>query len=255
MDTIAEKMEKIYFVFNEAIECGNKIVYLEDEKNRIEKEKERIEEKATDTNIFTWIVIFGTPIVGLLLTGSLIVFFLGFILGFILYMILWYIIDKVTKRSEKMEKSAEFYYSEHMPSIIEEESEMLTRLHEIQKSSEWLEMEKIIPKDYQNIQALECIVKYIKNHRAETLKEAFNLYEDESHKLKTLHMQEEQIELVNRSLEKQTEHIALSEEILSEQKRQGRVQKKQLNHARFQTVANAVQLYQLHNLNKNNKKS
>ena len=101
----------------------------------------------------------------------------------------------------------------------------------------------LIAEPYCTTDALENIINYFKSRRVDTLKEAYNLYEDERHKQKMLDMQQGQLDKLDLSLDRLGEQIRLQEKSLSTQEkalaRQQRLSR-QIRFGNALTVINTV---------------
>ena len=101
----------------------------------------------------------------------------------------------------------------------------------------------LIAEPYCTTDALENIINYFKSRRVDTLKEAYNLYEDERHKQKMLDMQQGQLDKLDLSLDRLGEQIRLQEKSLSSQEkalaRQQRLSR-QIRFGNALTVINTV---------------
>lgn len=101
----------------------------------------------------------------------------------------------------------------------------------------------LIAEPYCTTDALENIINYFKSRRVDTLKEAYNLYEDECHKQKMLDMQQDQLDKLDLSLDRLGEQIRLQEKSLSAQEKALARQKRLSRQIRFGnalTVINTV---------------
>lgn len=58
-------------------------------------------------------------------------------------------------------------------------------------------MMEYLPKDYCNLDAISSFITYLENKRADTFKEAINVYEDEKHKSKMQEMQQVSVDKLN----------------------------------------------------------
>lgn len=75
------------------------------------------------------------------------------------------------------------------------------KLKKIVESDNMAVLQEIIPEMYMNVDAVENFLALIQNKRAESLKEAINLYEDIKHKEEMMMKQNEALELQHQSLD------------------------------------------------------
>lgn len=85
--------------------------------------------------------------------------------------------DEIAQAESKLIKQKEVInlLEQTLQSICEEESSRF--------------MMEYLPKDYCNLDAVSCFISYLENKRADTFKEAINVYEDEKHKSEMREMQ------------------------------------------------------------------
>lgn len=94
---------------------------------------------------------------------------------------------------------------------------------QVEKSENVQILQDTVPPDYSTIDAVEFFIAALENQRADTLKEAINLYEDQLHRDSLMQTQEKIIELSQQSVD-------LSQEIAQNQKKQIRYQQKQIRN-------------------------
>lgn len=119
----------------------------------------------------------------------------------------------------KREQKAELYYNKSMPQLLQNKSAVEEELKKLYSSKEAKDMMEFIPDKYQSVHAANFIYEAVDNQRADTLKEALNLYEEDSHRTRMETMQKEQIETARESLKKQREVLDTQRELLDEAKK------------------------------------
>lgn len=75
----------------------------------------------------------------------------------------------------------------------------------LQNDEIYLEYQRLIPNKYFSLEKLEILYSYVSQYRADTLKEAINIFEDESHKLRLEEQQNVLISQQEQILSKQSE--------------------------------------------------
>lgn len=118
--------------------------------------------------------------------------------------VLIYLIGKRLKVKE------EAFLNEHLPPLQQELSNKQQTLDQLCKSEKVEVLLKTVPEDYATIDAVEYLLTVLSNQRADTLKEALNLYENHRNQVQLMEAQGKMIDLAEKN-------IAISQEIASGQ--------------------------------------
>ncbi|NLM18801.1 MAG: hypothetical protein GX217_02105, partial [Clostridiaceae bacterium] len=153
---------------------------LQFELEGIEKALEEINKKTKDIeNKSGFITYLGTIISAVL--GVSLFKFIGLIVGLIAGWFVFAIIDSMVNKDKNSEK-AQLYYNENYPPMESKKNETLNRAKRFFNSSEFTEARAVIPNDYFDSISAEYLVNAVENKRADSIKEAINLYEEYLHR-------------------------------------------------------------------------
>ena len=145
-------------------------------------EKERQEIISAFTPLQMWLFVLGIPI-AIIITNfeTESTFWGGLVLYTIFYYVLFFtIINKIiiiTSRKKREEKGNQ-YYNEHLVEIDKEEAEFIESFQVYCTSDDFNFAQKIVPQEYFDSNSVRFFIKMIDSHRAESFKEAINLYEE-----------------------------------------------------------------------------
>lgn len=188
-------------------ECQEKIDTM---LNQIEEVKKKVENINTPNGCGCLIVI----VISLLgLAGGIWGSVICFVVTFLIYLVL----DAAIFEKPREEK-ADRYYKENVAPLLKKSEGLVKRLESLWNSDASIEAQKLIPPDYYSISAVNWLIKTIENRRADTFKEAINLYEDMLHKERVENMHEQ--------------NIALSKEHLLIAKKQEEYSQKTMEHSK-----------------------
>lgn len=127
--------------------------------------------------------------------------------------------DKKPSISELKEKKREEYIEKLKNQLSDSESEKVTLENKIRafgETEEWIKAKSLLPKEiFENTDAIYIIHNYVKFGRADTWKEAYNLYFDESHKVRMEELAIAQLDVAEQNLQVQKEICELSQALLS----------------------------------------
>lgn len=87
-------------------------------------------------------------------------------------------------------------------------------LHQLADSPAFQRMHTVLPDDYVTIDAVAFFLTAVKNKRADTLKEAINLYEMERHNREMMEMQQQELDLLHQSVELSHAQLDAQQKIL-----------------------------------------
>lgn len=163
---------------NNEMETTNKAV-----ENVVEESKE----KESQAGGITFIGIGIGALLGISLLGII-----GLIIGFLIGFFVGYSIDNKVNEQKYLEQSKQ-YYNEKYPDVEKRKNEIKNAAKVFFNSPVFIEAQEVIPRDYFDIESVENITKMIENRRADTLKEAINMYEDHLHKTRIEEMQKQQV--------------------------------------------------------------
>lgn len=134
---------------------------------------------------------------------------------FIIMVIVYSIYDKPNRK-----KQANEYYQTYMPGLKAKEEDLLKISKEIYNSKEFKKASELIPQYYFDSESVTYFLDVLINKRADTFKEAINLYEDYLYKLRMEEIQKKQLEIVQENNRLQQEQLKYSKEQLEYSKEQ-----------------------------------
>ena len=130
--------------------------------------------------------------------------FIASAVGFIILCVIIFSIDSYTLEKKRKLK-AQTYYEDNMPPIEQKLSMLDQEIKNAWQTDEAKRMDELIPDDYQSSYAVQYFLKVIENRRADSLKEAFNLFEEYKHQQKMEEFQQAQVSIAAQTLETQKE--------------------------------------------------
>ena len=155
-------------------------------------------------------------IIGVVITiiTGMIFFFNDFnpVLGCIVPFI-WLAVIIVLRYQEKNGRVNEEYYNRKILPIVEESKQQEKVIEDFMKSEEMRNLSDIIPQKYLNLKAVLFLLEVLQTGRADSAKEAYNLYEEELHREKMQEMQEEQLDYARQTLHEQKNQTKVQQRI------------------------------------------
>lgn len=140
------------------------------------------------------------------------------------------VVEKMIKEKKKKEKAP--MYLEIIEQLEKERSEsyevrekICNNVKDVLKSDKWLSAKAKISPDYMNFDAVPILIEYLTYGRANSWKEAVNLYEDELFKNRMIDINLKQLSTQEAMLEAQNEMIDLTMENVEIQRQQLEIQK------------------------------
>lgn len=229
---------------NEAKEAIVRIELLQANINEItagalkaqEKSIAAIESERKSREAFTFFFIFN--IVGAII-GTFIIPIIGTIIGWIFGAAVTLGISELLIKchisvSKKKLQKAEAYFNEEMPKALAQKEVILNQIEELNNERLSIKIPEILEAEYCHSYIVEYLISTLKSGRADSLKEALNIYEDKKHKDSVLQLQQEQlrvannqynatqrvVELQEQSVEVQQQSLKKQDEIIRQQKKQ-----------------------------------
>ncbi len=181
-----------------------RITKYENDHELILKEKKEIEERTGALVYITGIFI---GIIGLAVMSIL-----GAIIGLVVGIIIGVIIDGILF-GKKRKVKADTYFNSKNEVLQQQKITIANQADELCNSQRYTQAHQLIPPDYCDSESIDYIIKLIENRRAETLKEAFNMYEDYLHKKRLEDMQYNQMVATQESALAQKEMAKNSKEV------------------------------------------
>lgn len=185
----------------EAHEVICKIITLQQNIQQVSNQKAEIEKKAKEmVGLPNWEGFLALGI-AIYLWISGVAFWFSIIVFFILLLIIS-AIDTVTLEPKRKLK-AQMYIENNMPPIEQKLAELSEEKDAIWGTDAASRMLELIPEDYRSPNAVQYFLKAIQNQRADTLKEAINLFEEYRHQQRMENLQQTQINIANQNLKVQ----------------------------------------------------
>lgn len=163
----------------------------------LNKKEEMIKELTAFSGVLMLITLIGS-IIYLISIGK---GFGGVVLGTVIIMIAIGAIDVLIIEPfallvvrEKRTIVAEAFYRENVAPIEEAENRLLEELQRYTESEEFEFAKIVIPEDYFDSESVSFMIKMFNDRRADSVKEAINLYEDYLHKERMENMQNQQLQ-------------------------------------------------------------
>ncbi len=154
----------------------------------IEKKKKEIAEELTTPQVIGFILVVIIPtIIGY--SEDLITAILVFVFALLAFGVL---INPIIKIFSSKEGEAEQYYREHMDELNREEEIFLNDFGRYCESDEVAFARNLVPEEYFDSDSVQFFIKMFNDKRADTFKEAVNLYEEYLHReyMETMQMQQ-----------------------------------------------------------------
>nr|WP_326184708.1 hypothetical protein [uncultured Oscillibacter sp.] len=124
----------------------------------------------------------------------------------------------MSPRMTRREQNAEAY-RESQTVILQTDLEMKRlSMEKLVDSNETKTMQQLIPAVYTTVDAVAFFITALKNQRADSLKEAINLYETEKHNREMLDMQQQELEMLAQSIELGKAQLDAQQQILEKEK-------------------------------------
>ena len=176
---------------------------LQNELETAEKAVKKVKSEFEDMkNRFGFITFIGA-VIGFIV-GIIILSYIGSIIGFIVGAFIGSIIN-TKKNDAKYEAQAQKYYDENYPKVETKKNEIIEIAKTFFTSQAFCEAQELIPSDYFDTGSIDYLIKLVENRRADTLKEAINLYEDYLHKNCIEEIQRQQLVAAQESANAQKE--------------------------------------------------
>lgn len=195
---------KLNEILDILITIGEKMKLIDDLNNQIKKEEsnaEKQEHKLTEKiQKIWWICIIICVVIGLFAgNGILFVLFLGGLGGWFSY----YVLDGIDSilHADQKHIAVEEYTLLHVNPLKEQLNEHLRDTENFMNSENVISAENALPEKYFDIGIIICLIDYLECRRADSFKEAINLYEEEKHRLKMEEMQQSILDATERQSE------------------------------------------------------
>ena len=121
---------------------------------------------------------------------------------------------------KKNKEKAIAYYEKKMPALKEKEDFCANHANELLNSDDFQSASSLIPDDYLNSEAVLYFIQALRNKRADSLKEAINLYESFLYQAKMESMQSQQIAYAQENIQLQNEQLQYAKKQVDEMKLQ-----------------------------------
>ena len=157
-------------------------------------------------------------------SGNLLIFIISLVIALILSTVIVY------GRQVSREMKAEDAQKAQEPALRGELAKKAAELRRIADPEAVRQIQSVIPAVYATVDALTFFLTALNNMRADTLKEAINLYEAEKHNREMREMQQQELALLNQSIELGQKQAELQQQTLAAQQTIIRNQRAQLRH-------------------------
>lgn len=151
------------------------------------------------------------------------------------------------KHGYEYEAKAREYHSQVLEPLKGEIFQKRDYIDKLWENWDMKALEADLPEDYRSLDAIDFLLKSLKNKRADTEKEAFNLYEEHLRNERLLNLQQEVLQTQQESLQTQKEQLDATREIGETSERQTRIlkdvqktQKKMSRQSRYGNVINTL---------------
>lgn len=211
---------------------------LQAELEGIEKAIEGIKKKTKDIENKSGIITYVGTVISTLL-GIVVFQFIGLIVGIIAGWFIFSIID-ATVNGKKNSEKAQLYYNENYPPLENKRNESLNKAKRFFNSAKFAEARAVIPDDYFDSASAEYLVKAVENKRAESIKEAINLYEEYLYRSRMEEMQKQQLEASQEAAKAQKEIAKAAKEQVKTSKEIARNTRATTRAVRLNTFVNIV---------------
>ncbi len=206
--------DRLITQLTEAQKILEAINVAQDECDEILSVLEALEKKANEITNGSGILVI-IPGIGLAIIGSQFGSYgfmqgvIGFLIGGIIGLVIGALIDSALN-DKKRKAKGEAFYCENIEPLLEEKIKADKELEVLLNNEGYVNIAKFIPDDYLHLHAINWFKTAVVNMRADSLKEAINLYEEMLHKQRLEDMQKEQIEIANASLNAQQQQISIA---------------------------------------------
>ena len=126
--------------------------------------------------------------------------------------------------SQPHKAKAEAFRQEREATLKQTIAQSTEALRQLANSSAFQQMHTLLLDDYVTIDAVAFFLTAVKNKRADTLKEAINLYEAERHSREMVEMQQQELDLFHQSIELAHMQLDAQQKILHTESSIGRTQ-------------------------------
>ena len=173
-------------------------------KEEIEKKKKEIADEYTAAQWTGFaILLIGLPIWGLIDKGFSSLVVMALFGGATFY----WLVNPILKFFSSNEERAEQYYKENMEIVDQQEAEFMAEFEIYCESDEVAFARHTVPEEYFDSDSVQFFIKMLTDKRADTFKEAVNLYEEYLHREYMENMQREQLSLQGQQLQ-QTQQLS-----------------------------------------------
>lgn len=194
-NTVKKDLEKSLEVIITLENALNKKDEFDIRRKNLEKERQEIISALTPLQM--WLFVLGIPI-AIIMTNfeTEFTFFGGLVLYSISYYVIFFaIVNKIiiiTSRKSREEKGNQ-YYNEHIVAIDKEEAEFIESFQAYCTSNDFNFAQRIVPQEYFDSDSVRFFIKMIDSHRADSFKEAVNLYEEYLYRVNMENLQMQQL--------------------------------------------------------------
>ena len=244
MEKLSKSLEAIYWINNKQEE----IEAAEEEINALDETVLQIQKTSAIPMFLKWLC---TTFVLIFLVGKLFPQILetkneavSFLSTYSLVMgPLFFHYSGYRKKAKKSRELAASYKETTLPDLVKKRDELKRDLQKYATSKQAKLLQDTIPEDYTTIDAVSFFLLALKNQRADSLKEAINLYEIEQHNQMMLNMQENEMALLTQNIEISMQQLQQQEQIIKNQNfqiKQGQKLSKQVRFGNAVDIINTV---------------
>jgi hypothetical protein len=137
---------------------------------------------------------------------------IGAVIGFIIGFFIGTVIDTTIFGNKRSIKALQLYNNSNII-LDQQKNQLANQASELCSSNRYTMAHQVIPPDYCDSESISYILKLIENGRADSIKEAFNMYEDFLHKKRLEDMQYNQMVAAQESTIAQKEIAKNSKEL------------------------------------------
>lgn len=211
-----------------ALDVINKIEGFMEQKEEIESIRESVERQKKEmmedlAPIQIWLFVLGIPftIIAPMITNTHEITIVGrLVYGILFYYVPFFVIVNpllgLITRGKKVAK-AEAWYKEKIVPIDAQETELISVFERYCNTDAVTEARNIVPEEYFDSESVQFFLKMLNERRADTFKEAINLYEEYLHREDMKNMQMQQLALQGQQL---AETRQLSQNVTSQMQEQ-----------------------------------
>lgn len=233
-------------------------------KGRIDEKEEKIKTAADqiimnddlpgdDAIVKILLIVFAVCVFCMFASGKILLF-IGIFVGVFLFFGIIYSVRHTNgeeERKREREKQAELYYNERFAPLKQEYATVEKEIKGLFQSEEWEFVQSYIPKNYVDTEAIDFFINAVTNKRADTLKEAINLYEDYLYQLRMEELQQNQMLMQQATLEAAQEQLAAT---MEQNAKLANIEKKSIQTARAAKATAFISAYSAYNTRKIAKK-